>query len=62
MLKDFLARWGFVIAGILFFVAGVMPLAEGQPFKAGAFTIGIVFLANGAAIARRRRVATRPKR
>ncbi len=61
MLKDFFARWGFVIAGILFFVAGIMPLAGGQPFRAGAFIIGITLLVIGAATARRRRVAASPK-
>ena len=60
MLKDFLTRWGFVIAGILFLVAGIMPLAGGQPTKASAFIIGITFLVIGAA--RRRRGATPPKR
>ena len=62
MLKDFLARWGFSIAGILFLAAGVMPLAEGQPFKAGLFIIGITFLAIGAPIARKGRAANPPKR
>ncbi len=39
MLKDFLAKWGFVLAGILFFVVGIMPPAGGGPLWGRALSL-----------------------
>jgi len=58
MFKNFIGKWGFLIAGIIFLMAAIMPFAEGQTVKVSFFVIGIAFLS----IARKRRADTPPKR
>jgi hypothetical protein len=58
MFKNFIGKWGFLIAGITFLIAAIMPFAEGQTVKVSFFVIGIAFLA----IARKRRADTPPNR
>ena len=45
MFKNFIGKWGFLIAGIIFLIAAIMPFAEGQTVKVSFFVIGIAFLA-----------------
>lgn len=54
MLKKIVSTWGFNIAGIMFLIAGIIPLMAGQKFKAAFFVIGIAFLVVGAGVSRRR--------
>ena len=62
MFKNIFRKWGFLVAGILFLIAAIMPFAEGRTFKVSFFVIGIAFLVIGAAIERKRRADTPPKR
>lgn len=60
--ENIVGKWGFLIAGILFLIAAIMPFAEGQTVKVSFFVIGIAFLVIGTAIARKRRADTPSKR
>lgn len=62
MSKNFVGKWGFLTAGILFLIAAIVPFAEGQTVKVSFFVIGIALLVVGTAIARKRRTDTLPKR
>jgi|GEM_PF-3367449 len=62
MFKNFVGKWRFLIVGILFLIAAIMPFEEGQPVKVSFFVIGIAFLVIGTVIARKRRADTPPKR
>jgi hypothetical protein len=59
---NFIGKWGFLIAGILFLIAAIIPFAEGQVVKVSFFVIGIAFLVVFTAITRKRRADTPPKR
>ena len=61
MFKNFVGKWGFLIAGILFLIAAIVPFAGGQTVKVSFFVIGIALMVVGAAIARKRRADTPPK-
>jgi hypothetical protein len=61
MQKNIVGRWGFIIGGILFLIAALVPLATGSPFEAKFFIIGIALLVIGAAIARKGRNETSNK-
>jgi hypothetical protein len=58
MFKNFIGKWGFLISGIIFLVAAIMPFAEGQTVKVSFFVMGIAFLV----IASKRRADAPPKR
>ena len=62
MFKNFLRKWGFLTAGILFLIAALIPLAEGQAVTVSFFVIGIAFLVIGSAIARKKPTDGPPKR
>jgi uncharacterized membrane protein HdeD (DUF308 family) len=62
MLKTIIEKWGVLIAGILFLIAALIPLVEGETVKVSFFVIGIALLVVGTAIARKRRADTSPKR
>lgn len=62
MLKNIIEKWGFHIAGILFLIAAIIPLVEGETVKVSFFVIGIALLVIGTAIARKRRADTPLKR
>jgi hypothetical protein len=49
------AAWGFVVAGVLFLTAGVLPAVRGGTFQPTFLAVGVVFLVIGAAAARARR-------
>jgi uncharacterized membrane protein HdeD (DUF308 family) len=60
MKRNIVRRWAFVIAGILFLIAALVPFAERRTFNAAFFVLGIAFLVVGAAIARRNRGSSPP--
>jgi len=60
--KSIIGKWGFIIAGTLFLIAAIMPFAEGKTVNVAFFVIGIAFLMVGAAIVRKSRADTPPKR
>jgi LPXTG-motif cell wall-anchored protein len=62
MLKTIIEKWGVLIAGILFLIAALIPLVEGETVKVSFFVIGIALLVVGTAIARKRRTDTSSKR
>lgn len=62
MVKNIIEKWGFLIAGILFLIASIIPFVGGEAVKVPFFVIGIALLVVGAAIARKRRADTPPKR
>lgn len=39
-----IVMWGFVVAGVLFFVAALLPLLGGGRMNAVFFPVGLVFL------------------
>ncbi len=55
MQKNIIGKWGFIIAGILFLIAAILPLAEGRTFNAATFVLGIALLVIGTAVARKKR-------
>lgn len=62
MFKNVVGKWGFLIVGILFLIAAIIPFVEGQTVKVSFFVIGIAFVVIGASMARKRRGDTPPKR
>ena len=59
--QNIVRRWGFIIGGILFLIAALVPLASGRTLNVTFFVIGIAFLIIGAGIARKSRDASPPK-
>lgn len=57
MQKQFMGRWGFLIAGFLFLFAALIPMADGRRMNPAFFVIAMAFFAIGSAIARRNRPA-----
>lgn len=62
MLKNIIGKWGLLIAGILFLIAAIIPFVGGETVKVSFFVIGVALLVAGAAIARKRRADTPPKK
>jgi uncharacterized membrane protein YhaH (DUF805 family) len=62
MVKDIIGKWGFLIVGILFIIASIIPFMGGETVKVPFFVIGIALLVVGAAMARKRPADTPPKR
>lgn len=56
-MQRLLTRWGFILAGVLFFVATYAPLLAGGEFKAAFFVLAMAFLVLGMAIASKRTTA-----
>lgn len=50
-----IVMWGFVVAGVLFFVAALLPLLGGGRMNAVFFPVGLVFLILAAAKAKEKR-------
>ncbi|HHY55937.1 MAG TPA: LPXTG cell wall anchor domain-containing protein [Chloroflexi bacterium] len=61
MSKNIIGNWGFLIAGILFLIAAIIPFVGGETVRVSFFVIGIALLLAGAAIARKRRADAPPK-
>lgn len=61
MSKNMIGNWGFLIAGILFLIAAIIPFVGGETIRVSFFVIGIALLLAGAAIARKRRTDAPPK-
>lgn len=61
MSKNIIGNWGFLIAGILFLIAAIIPFVGGETVKVSFFVIGIALLLVGAAIARKRCADAPPK-
>lgn len=55
MLKNIIGKWGFIIAGILFLIAAIMPIAAGKTLKVSFFVIAIALLVIGAGVVRKKR-------
>ena len=51
-MKEFLAVWGFVVAGALFLFAALLPAVTGDGLNVTLFVLGIVFLVLGVAMKR----------
>lgn len=62
MSKNIIGNWGFLIAGILFLIAAIIPFVGGETVRVSFFVIGIALLLVGAAIARKQRAEAPPKR
>jgi LPXTG-motif cell wall-anchored protein len=62
MFKDFIGKWGFLIAGTLFLIGAIIPFAEGKTVNVAFFVIGIALLVVGSAVARKKRANVPPKR
>lgn len=45
-----IAPFGFIAAGLLFWVAALVPLAKGRPLNAAFIPVGVVFFILGAAL------------
>jgi len=57
-----LAKWGFVIAGLVFFFVALAPLVTSGTLNVTVFVLAIVFLVLGAAIARKSASGSPPVR
>lgn len=55
MAQRILATWGFIVAGVLFLIAALIPVIRGGNLKPVNFVLAVVFLMLGAAAARKRR-------
>ncbi len=62
MLKNILRKWGFIIAGVLFFFAALTPYMEGKEMNVTFFVLGITFFILGASVARKKREASPPSK
>lgn len=51
-MQSILARRGFLIAGVVFFLGTLLPLVTGGTLNVTFFVLAIVFLVLGAAVAR----------
>jgi succinate-acetate transporter protein len=60
MTQRIVARWSFIVAGIVFLVVAVAPLVRGGALKPVFFVLAMVFLVLGAAMARRRKSGPPP--
>ncbi len=61
MFKNFIGKWGLLIAGIIFLIAAIIPFVQGDTVKVTFFVIGIALLIAGIAIVRKKRASTLPK-
>ena len=50
-----IATWGFVFAGAMFLIAGLVPMIGGSDLNITFFILGIVFLILGAGVVKRSR-------
>jgi hypothetical protein len=62
MVKNIIGTWGFIIAGIIFLIAAIIPFLAGRTINPAFFVISVALLVVGAAIARKTRVNAPPKR
>ena len=53
-MKEFMAVWGFVFAGVLFLFAALLPAVTGDGLNITFLVLGIVFLVLGLAMKRAR--------
>lgn len=54
MMREKIADWGMLLAGVLFLAASLLPIFDDRPMNAAFLAIGVVFLILGAARARKR--------
>jgi hypothetical protein len=54
MARSTFGAWGFVLAGVLFLVAGVGPVLRGDRLNAAFVALAVVFMIVGAAAMKRR--------
>jgi hypothetical protein len=57
MSQSFIGRWGFIIAGALFMIGGLVPLLDKGKTNVPLFVIGLAFLVLGMRIAKKNRDA-----
>lgn len=57
-----IAPFGFIAAGVLFWVAAVVPLAKGRSVNAVFIPIGVVFFILGAALLKKVKSDSAPPR
>jgi dipeptide/tripeptide permease len=55
MSQSFIGRWGFIIAGALFMIGGLVPLLDEGKTNVALFVIGLALLVIGARIAKKNR-------
>jgi cobalamin biosynthesis protein CobD/CbiB len=53
MIQNFVGRWGFIVAGILFLIAAILPFLAGEKFNVTFFVISVALLLIATAIARK---------
>jgi hypothetical protein len=52
--------WGFWVASVGFLIAAIVPVFQGESFKATFFVLAVVFAIFGLNFARRNRNSTKP--
>jgi hypothetical protein len=55
MAQPKIAMWGFVLAGVLFVAAALMPMVRGGTLNATFLALSVVFFILGAAVAKKGR-------